>query len=352
VSKNNHINTRLLNVCIALITTMLVVYILIVGKSLLIPLLAAIVIWYLIIRLTSTFSRVPFTHIDIPYGIALLLALVAAALVIYGFISLVTHSIYGVIADAPKYQAKLNELMNIISKWTGSKFNFNELIKTVDLTKLFSNAALTLTYFTGNLTLIVIYVLFLLLEYHTFHEKIKAMCNTKTNFQKTDKILQKISVDINTYMKVKTTVSLLTALLSYAVLLSFGINYAQFWALLIFLLNFIPTIGSIVAVAFTLLAVSIQFNNFILFLLMALILITIQFIVGNIVEPKFMGKNLNLSPLVILLALAFWGSIWGILGMILCVPLMTILNIILANFTQTRYLAVLFSANPQVVENV
>lgn len=80
---------------------------------------------------------------------------------------------------------------------------------------------------------------------------------------------------------------------------------------------------------------------------MAIFLIAIQFVIGNIIEPKFLGKNLNLSPLVILLALAFWGSIWGILGMLLCVPLMTIINIVLLRFENTRHFAVYFSADPE-----
>lgn len=341
------LNTPLMNICIGLITTILVVYILIVGRSILLPLVTAIVIWYLIIRLTSAFSHIPFTELRIPYGIALFIALVITFLVLYGFVTLVTNSISGVIQDAPKYQEKLNELIQLINKYTGSKLNFQEMFQHINFASLFSNAARTLTYITGNLTLIVIYIIFLLLEYKTFDEKIKIVCKNERFYSSTNLTIKQISKEINVYMRVKTIMSLLTGIASYLVLIAFDINYAQFWALIIFILNYIPTVGSIVAIGLTLLAVTIQFTSIGLYILMAILLITIQFIIGNIIEPKFLGKNLNLSPLIILLALAFWGSIWGILGMLLCVPLMTILNIVLLRFENTRHFAAFFSADPE-----
>ena len=118
----------------------------------------------------------------------------------------------------------------------------------------------------------------------------------------------------------------------------------MFWALLIFLLNYIPTIGSIIAVGLILLVVSIEFSSLYVFISFSVILIAVQFVMGNIIEPKFTGSGLNLSPMVILLSLAFWGSLLGIIGMFLCVPLMTIANIILMSFEKTRPAAILFSA--------
>lgn len=344
------VNGNLLNITIGLVATCIVVYILIVGRTLMLPIVTAIVVWYLIIRLTAAFSSIPFTDIAIPYPIAVILALIVTGVALYAFGNLIGSSINNIIREAPRYQAKLNELLLFFNKLTHSKLKFNELLKHVSLTSIFSHLTLTLTYLAGNLALITVYVLFLLFESKTFEAKLKAMCRTKTRYKTVHATLDKISRDINTYMKVKMASSLTTGISSYIVLMSFGIQYASFWAVLIFLLNFIPTIGSIVAVVLTLLAVSIQFTDLSVFILMALLLTAIQFIVGNFIEPKWMGKNLNLSPLIILIALAFWGTIWGILGMFLCVPLMTILNIILAKFDNTRGIAVFFAANPDIVQ--
>lgn len=349
MSNTTGINSQLLNTSVAIITTALVVYILIIGKSILLPLFTAIVIWYLVIRLIAAFSTIPFTQIALPKSIALILAIMVTGLVVYGFAELVTRSISGIILDAPKYQAKVSELLSYISQLTDSRFDYKELFKNINLTSIFSNAALTLTYITGNLAIIVIYVCFLLFEYKTFHNKIKLMCKNEKQGKATNEIIDRIVSDINTYMKVKTWISIATSLSSYLILMAFHIDHAGFWALLIFLLNFIPTVGSIIAVTLTLIAISIQFTSLAAFIVLASLLIAVQMIFGNVIEPKFMGRNLNLSPLVILLALSFWGSIWGVLGMFFCVPLMTILNIILARFENTRGLAILLSSSPREI---
>lgn len=337
------------SIIINLFAVALIVYILIVGKNILLPVVTSIVIWYLIIRLAAAFAKIPVLDIKVPSLISILLAVVVTCFVLYGFGALVTRSVNNIIQEVPEYQARLNELLMFVNKWTHSELNFSELINRINLGSLFSHVTLTITYLAGNLMLIVIYVLFLLMEYKTFDSKLKAMCRTTTQYNNMNNMISRISNDINTYMRVKTLMSLLTGILSYFVLISFGISNAAFWSLLIFLLNYIPTVGSIIAIVFTLLVVSVHFTHISLFIIMAILLIAIQILVGSLIEPKYMGKNLNLSPILILIALAFWGSVWGILGMFLCVPLMTILNIILANFESTRNIAVFFSANPDVV---
>ena len=144
-------------------------------------------------------------------------------------------------------------------------------------------------------------------------------------------------------MYLKTFVSLLTGLLSYFALLSIGVEAPVFWAFLIFLLNYIPTIGSLIATSFPALFALLQFGELGPFLWVLGVVGAIQVIIGNIVEPKVMGNSLNISSLVVLLALAIWGSLWGIIGMILSVPITVIMVIIFAEFKATRPIAVLLS---------
>jgi predicted PurR-regulated permease PerM len=127
-----------------------------------------------------------------------------------------------------------------------------------------------------------------------------------------------------------------------------GVDFASFWAVLIFLLNFIPTIGSIIATAFPSVLTLIQFDTLGPFIITVSILTTIQFCIGSLVEPKLMGNRLNLSPIVILLSLGLWGSIWGIPGMFLCVPITVIMMIVCSYFPNTRPAAVLLSGNGRV----
>lgn len=350
MSQHSSLSDGLLNFTAVLIVIFLSVYILIIGTSILLPLVVSIVIWYMMIRLTAFFSKVPFTGIKVPKPLAALFSIIATAYIIYLFVLLISNSIYGIIDQAPLYQAKVNDTLHKVNTWFGTKLELNNLATNINFTSLFSNLAVTLTNIASNLGLILVYVLFLSLEYKTFDTKLKAMSRTEKRFQSSKATFEQIANDINAYMRIKTGVSLLTGLASYIALKSFGVPYAQFWAFLIFILNYIPTIGSIVAIAITLLAISVQFSSLTTFLLLTSILIAIQFIVGNIMEPRWMGKNLNLSPLVILLSLAFWGSIWGVIGMFLCVPLMTMINIVLSKFESTKMLALLFAAEPDILD--
>ena len=131
-------------------------------------------------------------------------------------------------------------------------------------------------------------------------------------------------------------------------LLAFDIPFAAFWGLLAFVLNYIPVLGSMVATLLPFSLAMIELNSFSLIFGLGFLMITIQVTLGNIMLPRLMGKSLNLSPLVILLSLAFWGTIWGIPGMFLSVPIMVILNITLAQFESTRWLAVIFSGTGKV----
>ena len=139
--------------------------------------------------------------------------------------------------------------------------------------------------------------------------------STQNNPKSFQAILRKIEDSISNYLRLKTYVSLLTGVLSYFVLLLVGVDGAPFWAFLIFLLNYIPTIGSLVAT-----------------------------------EPKVFGKSLNLSPLVTILSLAVWGEIWGITGMILSVPITVIMIIIFSQFDKTKNIAILLSESGNVDE--
>ncbi len=341
-------NVRYLNFAATFLLLFLTIYILFVGKNLLLPLVIALVFWYIIIRLTALYQRIPLGKKSLPYPLSLTIAIITGGFVLYLFFILFEHSILNIITEAPQYQKRLQELLAWLNRFLGDKFNISGLIAQVDLSHLFSRLALIASTTASSFILILIYLLFLLLEYRTFQPKLRAMCRKPEQYKKVSVLLDKIDTDINNYLKIKTVNNLIAALLSYFLLLIFGINYAEFWGVLIFLLHYIPFIGPIIAVVLVLLAVSIQITHFIPFIVLALILMAIQFAVGNFLEPRWMGTRLNLSPIVILLSLAFWGAIWGVLGMFLCVPIMVIINIILSKFPKTRSVAVMLSATGKV----
>ncbi len=114
------------------------------------------------------------------------------------------------------------------------------------------------------------------------------------------------------------------------------------------MLNYIPTIGSLIGVVFPALLTLVQFAALGPFLVVTIGLGLTQFVFGNVLEPRMMGKSLNLSPLIVIVSLAVWGSIWGVTGMFLCVPITVVMMIVLAGFPQTRPIAILLSATGRI----
>lgn|SRR3990167_1824754 len=339
---------RYLNLAVTFGLIILIFYVLFIGKFLILPLVVAVVFWYIIAALTALYRKIRFKKHHLPHIIAFIMSLISSALILYVFFLLLAHSIVEILHETPAYQKKLQEVINFVNKLFGSKLNINSLLSSINISSIFSRLASILSEVASNLVLILIYLFFLLLEYRTFHKKLQAVCKTEVQYKNINAIVEKIISDINNYFKVITVMNILAGLLSYLTLLAFGIDYAEFWGVLIFLLHYIPYIGPIAAVIFVLLAVSIQITTLPLFITLAAILIFIQFLVGNVLETKWMGTRLNLSPVVILISLTFWGAIWGIPGMFLSVPLMVTINIILAKFPSTRPIAILLSEEGKV----
>jgi AI-2 transport protein TqsA len=140
----------------------------------------------------------------------------------------------------------------------------------------------------------------------------------------------------------------LTGVACYAVLRFEGIDFAESWALLIFVLNYIPNIGSIVGVAFPCLLALVQFETLTPFFVLITTLTLIQVAIGSVLEPMLMGQGLNMSPFAIILSLAFWGMIWGIAGMFLSVPILVIIIVVCAHVPKWRWVAVLLSKDGNV----
>jgi predicted PurR-regulated permease PerM len=147
---------------------------------------------------------------------------------------------------------------------------------------------------------------------------------------------------------VKTTVNVLLGLVCFGVMWAIGIEFADFWAILIGLLNYVPYIGSIIGVVFPVLISLAQFGSVAFAIVTLLSLTTVQIVVAGFLEPRMMGRAFNLSPLVILIALSFWTLIWGLPGAILAIPMTSVLLIILAEIPSTRSIAVLLSADGRV----
>jgi predicted PurR-regulated permease PerM len=263
---------------------------------------------------------------------------------------MISGNIAAVREAAPTYQANIEKLVAQAVAIGGLKEmpTIGHVVDQVDVRALIGGVVSATASVAGNAGLILIYVIFLLAEQRTFGRKIEALFPDSGRQKEVQDVLLDIRDRTQKYISVKTSLSLLTAVVSYVVLAIVGVDLAIFWAFLIFFLAYIPTIGSLLGVVFPALLAIIQFGSLGPFLVVAVGLGAAQFLIGNVLEPRMMGKSLNLSSLVVIISLAVWGSIWGVTGMFLCVPITVILMIVLAEFRQTRPIAILLSADGRV----
>lgn len=323
------------------------------GSDLLIPLAVAILIWHLINALAGFYHHLTLGEHRLPAW----LCYTAALLTIFGALAIMVELIMANVAEvsaaAPGYEANLSGLLNTMYDLVGLKAapSFAQIIEQISVGSVVTSVAGTLGGVAGSAGIVIVYVVFLLLEQSIFERKLHALLKNPGRAERLHGLLARIARQIEGYLWVKTLTSLLTGVVSYAIMWAVGVDFAAFWALVIFLLNFIPIIGALLGVIFPSLLALVQFEAIAPFLITSLALAATQFVVGNLIEPRLMGRKLHLSPLVIILSLAFWGGLWGVVGMILCIPIMVIVMIICGHFGPTRPIAIILSSDGEIEWN-
>ncbi len=336
---------RIITSAAGLILVWIIGSLLIAGRGLLIPIIMSIFIWHLLNTISSGMQRTPVIGNRLPTWLSMILSLLLVAVFIKILVDIIGNNVNEVISASPRYQDNLLNIFNNVDKKLNIKTltYFDSILKSLSIQNLVLNIYGVFTILMSSAVIISLYVVFLFVEQHYFSQKMNAMFPQKDHRKLVDNIISHIMKDTQTYLGIKTLLSLITAFSSWLIMKWVGLDFAEFWALLIFFLNYIPNIGAIIATAFPSVLALIQFQTWLPFFVVTSGIIAIQFIVGNFLEPKLLGKSLNLSPLVILIALAFWGAIWGVLGMFLSVPITVMMMIIFAHFDATRPIAILLS---------
>lgn len=328
-----------------LLAIVMVAYILVIGKNLIIPFIVALLIWQLINTVANGIIKLPWIGEWIPHWICMIASVALLWALASGIVGIITDNIAAVINAAPRYQDKLMQLMNKLP--LSSDFKHLSLssgwIQQLDFKNLALNMYAVVTTLTGNTILIFLYIIFLFFEQKVLPSKLKEFFIHENYRHLVVNMVHYIVRDTQVYLGIKTLTSLLTASLSWLIMWWVGLDFAEFWALLIFFLNFIPSIGAIVATVFPAVLALVQFSGWPPFLVIALGVSGVQFCIGSFLEPRLMGYSLNLSPLVILISLGIWGSLWGVIGMFLSVPITVTMMIVFSHFQKTRGIAVLLS---------
>jgi predicted PurR-regulated permease PerM len=344
------------SISLVILSTIGVFYVLVVGKAFLVPLAMAVMIWYVINALSRAYAKI-LPRITEKNWITTLASLISIALFLMFAVNMVENNISAVQTHLPGYKENLSAIAARFSDQsylTSFLPDISEMVNKIEIGPILSSLTGTL----ANIFLVPIYVLFLMLEQGTFTRKIGAIFPNKERRESILSILSHAQEDIQTYLWIKTMTSVITGLVSFLVLSMVGVDFAGFWAFTIFLLNFIPTIGSVIATLFPAVLALVQFDTVYPFLIVLLGVGAIQLVVGNFLEPKLMGNSLNVSPFIVMMSLTLWGSIWGVAGMFLSVPITVMMLIVFAHFDRTRYLAILLSgdgslkfADNQTVDN-
>ncbi len=341
---------RLLGFAAAAGLTALTLYLLIVGGSILLPLVIAIFVSYLINGLATATRRITIAGRPLPWSVRTIGALLIVGVLFWLLANIVISNSNQLLTQAPLYEGNLRMRAEQIGGWLGldEPLPVDALFERGRLTAYLRSVVLSLTALIGSFGAIAIYTIFLLLEGHSYDRKIEALFPNPERQALVHRIMGRIGTEVQSYIWYKTMFSAATTLASYAVMKFAGLDLAEFWAMLIFFLNFIPYIGAWAGVILPALTAIVQFEALAPILLTIGALAVVQFTGGSIIEPKVMGTGLNISPVVMLLSLSVWGTIWGIPGMFLAVPLMVVVMIVCSHFESTRPIAILMSADGQV----
>lgn len=198
--------------------------------------------------------------------------------------------------------------------------------------------------FTRDLVIVLIYMIFIFAEARLFRRKIFAIAGERREDAR--RVLEHVAWGIQRYLLVKTFISLMTGGLCYLLLLLLKVPYAPLLGLLTFLLNFIPTFGSIIAGILATLVALAAHPTWVPALWTALGYGAVNMVLGNYLDPKIVGRELNLSPLVIVVSVVVWAGVWGVAGAFLAVPITSALQVILLSFERTHGIAILLSGSP------
>lgn len=321
----SQIDSRIQNICLIIITTIALTSALIYTKSILIPFVFSIFFYALFSPIISYFKFKWKLPGILSFAITLLLIILFCTILIFS----ISASIDDFVQSAPIYRNKIIEFVKWISELLaerGFTLNAESILKPIKDLPIFSIVqGLTggLVSFAGKTLLVFVFVIFLL----------SGQGNNNNKF--IDEVFSKIS----RYIATKSITSLSTGLIVWVVLTIFDVELAFMFGLLAMLLNFIPTVGSLVATALPLPILVLQYGFSFQFVLVLVLTTATQLTIGNFIEPKMMGESMDLHPVTILIFLMFWGLVWGIAGMFLAVPITAVIKIILSRIETTRIIS-------------
>ncbi len=294
----------------------------------------------------------------IPRGITYLVVLGALFSLFYVLGALISANVTDFVTNFPLYETKVRALTTQVIEFFShygafkllgfdlsldlSKVSLTDYVSLGRITSAASQGLGSFVSIVADTLVVIFFMIFILLEVGQFPDRVRWAYGP----EQSEEILaigDKINASVIKYLGVVTLINLAIAVSFTVILTVIGEDFAILWGVLAFLLNFIPYLGSYIATFLPVMMALVQFSP-VTALILLIVLIVIQVALGNIIQPRLMGRHLNLSPLVVLISLAFWGWLWGITGMFLAVPITSTIKIVLEHLPGTRNIARIMSA--------
>lgn len=313
------------------------------AQSIVLPFLVALFLAYLLDPIIRFLGR-----LRVPAWLAVCLALLGAFILLALVSTLFYVSALSFVKGYPQYEPKLRGLLSTITSqmelgpqdWQLAdlrKYLASATVATTVLTSMGSFVALL-----GRLLLVFIFVVFILVGQQRLPRRMRRAFGDE-EAERILQVLERITRQVQAYLGAKAIVSLVTGVLVNLLLMALNVDFAILWGTLAFILNFIPYIGSPVAAIPPILVAALKFDTLMPAVWIATGLTAINVVLGGFVEPRLVGQRLNLSPLLVILSLLFWGWLWGIAGMVLAVPILATIKIACENVPPLRFVSLLMS---------
>jgi AI-2 transport protein TqsA len=335
-----------------IIATAAIGYVLFVGANILAPFAMAVFLW-LVMEGFARAIRKPLPAL--PNWLAHLMAIAVVVITVIIFIGVLRGAVVEFAAKSDLYETRINAMIVHVYSMLGlhDAPKLSSLIFSNATVRFVEPAIASARGLASDVVLVLIYVAFLYISASNFSRQIDRIFPEPQAREMARSVGADVRRTMEQYLWVQTALSIITTALTYVTLIVLGLDNALFWAFVIFVLNYIPTIGSIFAAVLPALFAVAQpiWPGFMpddpmLCALIVLLGVSVwQFVIGNFIGPRMMGESLNISALVVLLSLAVWGAIWGLPGMFLSAPLTVLIMIVLAQIPGARWIAILLSAD-------
>jgi predicted PurR-regulated permease PerM len=250
-------------------------------------------------------------------------------------------------AKAPTYTARINALLLAGAQRFGlaATPTAASLLGELNPGRYAGVLATGLSHFLEGAVFVLVYLGFLLASRRGFSAKFGELFRSEGERTEAVRVFGRVRRGVESYIWVQTVVGVIITAASAALMLACGLSHVAFWCVIIFLANYIPAIGAAVGVLFPALFGVVEFDGILRAIVLVAGLEAIHFAVSHVIQPRMQGRSLNVDPIVVLLALAFWGAVWGAVGAFLSTPLTVVAMAILAEFEPSRPIAVLLSSD-------